>query len=141
LPARILVVDDNPVARTTIRALLDWHSFQVCGEAKMAERPSKESWSCGQIWFFSTIKMPVMNGVTAAYEIRRTSPATKIVFLTVHDAPAVANGVRLWANGFVGKSAAETELIPMLNRLLEVAGGNSSAKSAKAKPRRTAAKN
>ena len=33
LPARILIADDNSVARTTIRALLDWHSFQICGEA------------------------------------------------------------------------------------------------------------
>jgi hypothetical protein len=27
-------VDDHKTARTTIRALLDWHSFQACGEAK-----------------------------------------------------------------------------------------------------------
>jgi YesN/AraC family two-component response regulator len=34
MPARILIVDDHFAARTTIRSLLDWHSFQVCGDAK-----------------------------------------------------------------------------------------------------------
>jgi CheY-like chemotaxis protein len=33
---RILIVDDHQAARTTLRELLDWHSFQVCGDAKDA---------------------------------------------------------------------------------------------------------
>jgi len=32
--ARILIVDDHPGARTTLRELLDWHSFQICGDAQ-----------------------------------------------------------------------------------------------------------
>jgi DNA-binding NarL/FixJ family response regulator len=43
--------------------------------------------------------MPGMNGVAAAQEIRRISPATKIVFLAVHDELATATaalGARLY---------------------------------------------
>jgi DNA-binding NarL/FixJ family response regulator len=58
-----------------------------------------------------------MNGVKAAQEIRCISPATKIVFLTVHDTPAAMTGTRLRAHGFVPKSAAGVELIPTLDRL------------------------
>jgi YesN/AraC family two-component response regulator len=31
---RILIVDDHHAARTTLRELLDWHSFRVCGDAQ-----------------------------------------------------------------------------------------------------------
>lgn len=63
------------------------------------------------------INMPVMNGITAATEIRRIAPSTKIVFLTVHDGPGFKAGTRLWAHGFVPKSSAGTDLIPTLQRV------------------------
>ena len=34
LSARILIVDDHPIARTAIRSLLNSYSFHVCGEAE-----------------------------------------------------------------------------------------------------------
>lgn len=63
------------------------------------------------------INMPEMNGVKAAYEIRRVSPKTKIVFLTIHNTPGVKQITQMWSHGFVAKSAAGTELIPLLNQL------------------------
>ena len=122
MPARILVVDDNSMARTTIRSLLDWHSFQVCGEAKDGKEAIEKVIELKPDLILLDINMPELNGVKAAYEIRRISPATKIVFLTIHDTPAAVHGVRLWAHGFVSKSSAGTELIPTLHRLLEVPG-------------------
>ncbi|PYU28798.1 MAG: DNA-binding response regulator [Acidobacteria bacterium] len=63
------------------------------------------------------INMLGMNGMAAAEEIRRVSPSTKIVFLTVHDGPGFKVGVRPWAHAFVAKSAAGTDLIPTLQRV------------------------
>jgi DNA-binding NarL/FixJ family response regulator len=117
LPARILIVDDNSLARTTIRGLLDWHGFQVCGDAKDGEDAITKVIELKPDIILLDINMPGMNGVKAAYEIRRISPATKIVFLTIHDTPAARHNTRLWSHGFVAKSAAGTELIPMLNSL------------------------
>lgn len=139
MPARILIVDDNSVARTTIRALLDWHSFQVCGEAKDGHEAIEKVIELRPELVLLDINMPGLNGVKAAYEIRRISPATKIVFLTIHDTPAVVQGVRLWAHGFVSKSAAGTDLIPTLNRLIGVPGEEPPGKPAKPKSRRAAA--
>lgn len=119
LPPRILIVDDNSVARTTIRALLDWHSFQVCGEAKNGEEAIEKVIELKPDIILLDINLPGMNGVRAAYEIRRISPRTKIVFLTIHNTPATKQATRLWSHGFVTKSAAGTELIPLLNRLAE----------------------
>jgi two-component system response regulator DegU len=75
------------------------------------------------------INMPVMNGVTAAQEIRRISPATKIVFVTVHDTPATITGTQLWAHGFVPKADAGTKLIPVLKNLAALPNDSLKARS------------
>jgi len=131
LPARILIADDNTVARTTIRALLDWHSFQVCGEAKDGKEAIEKVVELKPDIILLDINMPELNGVKAAYEIRRISPATKIVFLTIHNTPATKAVTRMWSHGFVAKSAAGTELIPTLRRLTE--GGGEKARGHAAK--------
>jgi DNA-binding NarL/FixJ family response regulator len=61
--------------------------------------------------------MPDMNGIRTAYEIPRASRRTKIVFLSVHDAPGTMKAARVWADGFVAKFAAGVELIPTLYRV------------------------
>jgi len=137
--ARILIVDDNSVARTTICALLDWHSFQVCGEAKDGEEAIEKVVELKPDIILLDINMPGMNGVRAAYEIRRIAPATKIVFLTIHDTPQVMEGVRVWSHGFVTKSATGTELIPTLDRLIGTPDKRPPAKSVKSKSRRAGA--
>jgi len=65
------------------------------------------------------VNMPVMNGIQAAYEIRRIVPSTKLIFFTIHDAPETAAVLGLLADGFVPKSAAGTELIPLVKGLLQ----------------------
>ena len=115
-------MDDHFAARTTIRSLLDWHSFQVCGDAKDGKEAIDKVIELKPDIVLLDINMPIMDGITAAYEIRRISPATKIVFLTIHDAPANVQRTRLWAHGFVPKAAAGTELIPTLNRIVGPSG-------------------
>jgi len=116
--ARILIADDNLYARTTIRSLLDWHSFEVCGEAKDGREAIERVRELKPDIVLLDINMPELDGVKAAYEIRRISPQTKIVFLTIHNTPEAARITRMWSHGFVPKSDAGTELIPLLNRLL-----------------------
>ena len=122
VPARILIVDDHFAARTTIRSLLDWHSFQVCGDAKDGQEAIEKVIELRPDVVILDINMPVMDGLTAAREIRRILPETKIVFLTIQDTAPIVQHTKLWAHGFVPKSAAGTELIPTLNRIVGVSG-------------------
>jgi DNA-binding NarL/FixJ family response regulator len=122
LSARILVVDDHLGARIMIRELLEWHSFQVCGDAKDGKEALEKAVGLKPDIVLLDINMPGMSGVKAAQEIRRISPAMKIVFLTVHEEPSTVLVSRLWAHGFVPKSAVGTELIPTLNRLAGISG-------------------
>jgi YesN/AraC family two-component response regulator len=114
---RILIVDDHQAARTTLRELLDWHSFQVCGDAKDGKEAIEKVVELKPEIVLMDINMPVLNGIATAQEIRRIAPSTKIVFLTVHDTPVFKAGMKLWGHGFVSKSAAGTDLIPTLERI------------------------
>ena len=113
MPAKILIVDDHLAARIAIRELLDWHSFQVCGDAKDGKEAIEKVIELKPDIVLMDINMPGMDGVGAAQEIRRISPTTKVVFLTIHDAPAMLQRTHLC----ISKSAAGTELIPVLHRL------------------------
>ncbi len=120
MPARILIADNNLAARITIRSLLDWHGFQVCGEAQDGQEAIDQVLELKPDVVLLDINMPVMSGTLAALEIRRLSPDTKIIFLTIHEAPALINVLRPWAHGFVSKSAAGIELIPTVSMLTEM---------------------
>jgi len=117
--ARILIVDDLASVRRGIRSLLREHSFRVCGEAANGWEAIEKTPELRPDIILMDIGMPGMNGVRAAYEIRRVAPATKIVFLTVHNLPAVALSTQRWADGFVSKAVAGTQLVPLLRRLTE----------------------
>ena len=120
--ARIFIVDDYQAARTTIRSLLEWHRFDVCGEASNGTQAIEQVRRLKPDVVVLDINMPGMNGVQAAYQIRQIAASTKIVFLTVHQAPEFVSAMHTLGDAFVSKSSAGTELIPALNRLVESLG-------------------
>jgi CheY-like chemotaxis protein len=115
----VLVVDDHSVTRNTIRSLLTWHSFPVCGEAENGKQAVEKVKELRPEVVLLDIEMPVMNGIQAAHEIRRISPSTRILFFTIHKDEAVSGARVMGAEGFVTKSAAGTDLIPALKRLVQ----------------------
>ncbi len=117
MPARILIVDDNSIARATIRSFLSCHSFRVCGEAAGGSEAIQKVRELKPDVVLLDINMPGMNGIRAAAEIARVSRKTRIIFLSIHNTPGTLHATRMWAHGFVAKSAAGTELIPAINRV------------------------
>ncbi len=130
MPAKIVIVDDNLGARITIRSLLDWHGFQVIGEAKDGKEAIEQVIQLKPDIVVLDINMPVMNGTQAASEIRRIAPQVKILFCTIHEAPDLIARLHPFAHGFVSKSAAGTELIPTLSRLAGISDADRPKKPA-----------
>jgi two-component system response regulator DegU len=112
-------VDDHLSARTAIRSLLDWHGFQVWGEARDGKEAIEKVLELKPDIVLLDINLPEMNGIRVASQIRQVAPSTKIVFLTIHTAPQTKNAARaIGADAFVSKSTATTDLIPALARLV-----------------------
>jgi DNA-binding NarL/FixJ family response regulator len=114
----ILIVDDHPLIRRTVRSLLEVHDLHICGEAGDGKAAIEKATDLRPDIIVLDIFMPLMNGFEAAQEIRRILPAIKIVFLTMHDSAAFEARTRLWSHGFVHKSDAGTQLVPVLKDLL-----------------------
>ena len=113
----IVIVDDQQVARTGIRALLDSHHLPVSGLAEDGKEAVEKVKKLQPSVVLLYINMPRMDGILAAYERRRVAPATKIIFLSIHDRPPFVDLTRM-GDGFVAKQNAGKELIPALQRLL-----------------------
>lgn len=117
LTNEILIVDDHKLARMTVRELLYWHEFEICGEAASGKEAVEKVKELQPGIVLLDINMPEKSGIQTAYEIRQIAPSTKIVFLTVHNSPEFAKATNALGDGFVSKSSAGIELIPTLNRL------------------------
>jgi DNA-binding NarL/FixJ family response regulator len=64
------------------------------------------------------IGMPMLNGIEATRHLRKISPATKIIILTMHNEPQyVAEAIRAGASGYVLKSCALSDTIAIRQTL------------------------
>ena len=122
IPARVLLVDDHPAARRTARAVLNDMGMNVavvCGEAENGKRAIEKVRSLEPDIVLLDIGMPEMDGVQAAYEIRRIAPYAKIVFFTVNDSPeAITAAKLLGVEALVAKSSPARVLVSTIEKLV-----------------------
>src|SRR3989441_8448951 len=99
MPPRVLLADDHEVVRQALRALLERHGFQVVGEAADGRAAVDAVCRLRPDVVVLDVAMPLLNGVDAARELCRMSPATRVILLTAledaHFVPeALQAGVR-----------------------------------------------
>jgi two-component system, NarL family, nitrate/nitrite response regulator NarL len=117
----VLVVDDHELVRQNIRSLLAGETSWELREAENGRVAVDLSQKQRPDIVVLDLVMPVMNGMEAAYEIRKIAPRAKIVFISSHYTPDQASALtRLFGADFVQKSEVGKELIPKINRLLDV---------------------
>lgn len=117
LSVRLLIADDSEMLRIGIRTLVEYRrDWQVCGEAANGEEAVARVRELAPDVVILDLSMPIMNGFQAAEEIRRSSPATKIVFFSVHEVPSTARTVG--ADAFVSKSAPASQLLATVERVI-----------------------
>ena len=65
------------------------------------------------------LSMPLLNGIDAAYQLRRLVPDSKLLFLSMHgDATYVTEAFRAGAAGYVLKRSTATELLQAIRAVL-----------------------
>ena len=119
---RIFLVDDHEVVRRGLTELFDAEDdLEVVGEAGTAEQALTRVASARPDVAVLDIVMPVMNGVAAAYEMRRIDPSAKIVFISSHYTPGDASVIArlLGAGAFVQKAEIGKALIPAIKQLVD----------------------
>lgn len=110
---RILLVDDHPVVRHGLRALLgllpDW---EVIDEAEDGSEALDKVQRLNPDVVVLDISMPKMGGLEACRLIRETAPQCEILILTQHDSPQMLReALDAGARGYVMKSHAARDLL------------------------------
>jgi two-component system response regulator NreC len=117
-PIRIVLADDHAVVRSGLRMLLDNESdFEVVAEASDVEGAARYVRGHHPGVLVLDLNMPGGSTLDAIPEIRRESPETQIVVLTMQQEPAFARqALSAGALGYVLKEAADEELVEAVRR-------------------------
>jgi two-component system NarL family response regulator len=110
---RVLLVDDHPVVRDGLRALLAAApDIEVVGEAADG-RAAIAAWrECLPDVTLMDLRMPGMDGVDAIAAILRTSPGARIIVLTTFDGDEdIHRALRSGAKAYLLKDAFGEEIL------------------------------
>ena len=118
-PLRILVADDHHVVRTGLRALLESKSgWRVCAEAANGREAVEKANEFRPDVAVLDIGMPLLNGIEATRQIRKVSPGTEVLILSMHDSEQMIQGVLdAGARGYILKDDADRNLLAAVEAL------------------------
>ncbi len=110
---RVLLVDDHAILREGIKSLLgNQDNIEVVAEATNGREAIPRVAQFSPDVVIMDISMPLMDGLEATRQIKRTCPDTKILVLTMHDDEEYFfQLLRAGASGYVTKQSASRELI------------------------------
>ena len=109
----IVLADDHTVVRNALRLLLDAEpGFEVVAEAGDAEAAVRYVRGHKPSVLILDLNMPGRSSLEAVPEIRKVSPGTEIVVLTMQNEPVYARrALQAGVRGYVLKEAADAELV------------------------------
>ncbi|SHI77853.1 response regulator transcription factor [Desulfofundulus thermosubterraneus] len=113
----LLVVDDEHLERQAIRLILERaeEPIKVVGEARNGRQAVQMAEELRPDIILLDIKMPGMDGLTAAREIRKILPASAIIFLTAYNEfDYVQEALRIGVCDFLLKPIRTQELVDVL---------------------------
>lgn len=111
-PIRVLLVDDHPVVRQGLRALLSIQDgIEVVGEAGDGEAAVAAADRLSPDVVLMDVVMPTMDGVEALRRIGERRPQTRVVMLTSYaDERQAMEAVDAGATGFLLKDASPRDV-------------------------------
>jgi len=115
----ILIADDHAVVRAGLRTLLESRpSWEICAEAADGRDAVEKAAKHKPHIAILDIGMPLLNGVEATRHIRKASPSTEILILTMHESDdLVQQVVQAGARGFILKDEADRVLLDAVHAL------------------------
>jgi DNA-binding NarL/FixJ family response regulator len=116
---RILLADDHMVVRRGLRALLETRpDFSVCAEAADGKEAVVLAVRHTPDVAVLDISLPVLNGIDAAIQIRKSAPETQILMFTMHDSEnIIREALHSGARGYLLKYEGDEQVIDAVEAL------------------------
>jgi len=115
-PIRVFIVDDHPMIRTGLAAMIDGESDLLrVGEAAHGQDAVRLIPAAAPDVVLMDLVMPQMDGVAATAQLRPLLPATRFIILTSLVDPGEAErAFAAGADGYVLKNASAQELVSVI---------------------------
>jgi DNA-binding NarL/FixJ family response regulator len=118
MTTRLLLADDHALVRQGLKAFLERQGFQVACEAANGREAIKMAMKEQPDVALMDISMPLLNGLDAARELRKSAPKTKVMLLTKHEEDQyVTEALRAGVSGYVLKSQVATDLVHAIHEV------------------------
>jgi DNA-binding NarL/FixJ family response regulator len=110
---RILIADDHDLMRRGVKALLQSHAgWEIVGEAHTGREAVSKTEELKPDVVILDISMPDLNGVDAAKRIRKASPDTEVLILSVHYSDQLIRDIlEAGVRGYIVKSDSDRDLV------------------------------
>jgi DNA-binding NarL/FixJ family response regulator len=115
MPVRIMLVDDHPLTREALGALLVQHGFEVVGEASDGAEAVELAAGLSPDLVLLDLSMPGVDGLTALPGLREAAPDCEVVVLTASGTEDnLLAAIRAGAAGYLLKTEPPGRLISFL---------------------------
>ena len=115
---RVLLADDHTLVLEAFEKLLE-PEYAVVGSVSDGRSLLTAAAELKPDVIVLDIAMPLLNGLDAARQLKKTMPAIKLIFLTMNEDSNVANeAFRAGASGYLLKTSASSELSKAINEAL-----------------------
>ena len=118
---RIVIAEDYTILREGLRSLLSSHpEFDIVGEAEDGQEAIRSVEKLKPDLALMDLSMPRMNGMDAIKEIKKRSPETKVLVLTVHKTEEYIHAaLQAGADGYILKDSTHAELGMAIKSVLD----------------------
>src|SRR6266571_6945653 len=113
---RILLVDDHPLTRSALAALLAQHGFDVVGEAADGEQAIERAGRLRPDLILLDLSMPGLDGLSALPRLREAAPDCEVVVLTASGTEEnLLSAIRAGAAGYLLKTEPPERIAAFLD--------------------------
>lgn len=117
---RVLIADDHEMFRQGLRKILPERDYCIVGEADNGHDAIRLARQLTPDLAILDFSMPRLNGIEAARDIQRRSPATQIVLLTMYDEEAcIVEALKAGIRAYVLKSQTSADLVAALREVVK----------------------
>ncbi len=107
---KVLLADDHTIVAEGLASLLE-PDFELVGRVDNGRDLLRKAEELSPDVIVTDISMPLLNGIEALRQLKKTKPDLRVVFLTVHaDVSYITEAFRAGASGYVLKQSAAEEL-------------------------------
>jgi len=117
---RTLIVDDHAAVRKGIHDILqDYDSLEIVGEATDGREAIQRARALRPDLIIMDVSMPQLDGLSASAEIKKFSPDTRIVMLSMFsNGPIVDRAKELGLDAYVSKGQSSTFLLDAIDSVM-----------------------